>query len=80
MPMSAETLQSLLARAFPQAQITLTDLVGDDNHWRVEIIDEGFRGKPRPAQHQMVYAALDGAMDGPDGVLHALSITTRAPD
>lgn len=80
MPMPAETLQSLLQAAFPEGTITLTDLAGDDNHWRVEIVDEGFRGKPRPAQHQMVYAALRGAMDGADGVLHALSISTKAPE
>ena len=29
------------------------------------------------AQHQMVYAALKGRMGG---VLHALALTTRAPD
>ncbi len=80
MPMPAETLQALLQDAFPDADITLTDLVGDDNHWQAEIVAEAFRGKTRVAQHQMVYAALKGAMDGADGVLHALALKTRAPD
>lgn len=79
MPMPAETLQALLTDAFPNAQITLTDLAGDDNHWQAEIVDPSFAGKTRVAQHQMVYAALKGAMDGADGPLHALALKTRAP-
>ena len=77
MAMSRETLQAHLETAFPDAQITLTDLAGDNDHWQAEITSEQFRGKPRVAQHQMVYAALKGAMGGE---LHALALTTRAPD
>ncbi len=79
MPMPAGTLQQLLQDAFPNGDITLTDLAGDDNHWQAEIVDEAFRGKTRVAQHQMVYSALKGAMDGADGDLHALVLKTRAP-
>jgi stress-induced morphogen len=57
--------------------ITLTDLAGDNDHWQAEIVSERFRGKSRVAQHQMVYAALQGQMGGQ---LHALALTTRAPD
>ena len=80
MAISRDDLMSLLSEGFPSAQIVLTDLVGDDNHWQAEIVDEGFRGKTRVAQHQMVYAALKGAMDGADGILHALALKTRAPE
>jgi stress-induced morphogen len=31
-------------------------------------------------QQRAVYAALKGKMDGPAGELHALALTTRAPD
>lgn len=79
MAMSRDTLHALIRNAFPQAEIVLTDLAGDNNHWQAEIVDEGFRGKSRVAQHQMVYAALKGAMDGADGELHALALKTRAP-
>ena len=44
------------------------------------VIDESFRGMNRVQQQRAVYAALKGKMDGPDGDLHALALTTRAPD
>jgi stress-induced morphogen len=77
MAMDRAALEKHLREAFPDASITLTDLAGDNDHWSAEIVSEQFRGKPRVAQHQMVYAALRGKMGG---VLHALALTTRAPD
>ena len=79
MAMNHDDLFALLRDGFPNAEITLTDLAGDNNHWQAEIVDESFRGMTRVKQHQMVYAALKGAMDGADGVLHALALKTRAP-
>ena len=76
MAMTRETLEGLLSEAFPNAEITLTDLAGDDNHWQAEIISPQFAGVPRVKQHQMVYAALKGKMGGE---LHALALKTRAP-
>ena len=76
MAMSRETLENYLSEAFPEAEITLTDLAGDDDHWQAEIVSPQFSGKTRVAQHQMVYAALKGTMGGE---LHALALKTRAP-
>ena len=76
MAMTRETLEGFLSEAFPEAEITLTDLAGDNDHWQAEIVSEQFRGKTRVAQHQMVYAALKGTMGG---ALHALAQKTRAP-
>jgi phosphoribosylformylglycinamidine synthase len=76
MAMDRATLEGLLKDAFPEAQITLTDLAGDDNHWSAEIVAEDFTGKSRVVQHQMVYAALKGTMGGE---LHALQLKTSAP-
>jgi phosphoribosylformylglycinamidine synthase len=76
MGMSRETLMRYLTEAFPEAEITLTDLAGDDNHWQAEIVSSRFAGIPRVRQHQMVYEALKGNMGG---VLHALALKTRAP-
>ncbi|MGE6697832.1 BolA/IbaG family iron-sulfur metabolism protein [Hyphomonas sp. NPDC076900] len=76
MGMSRDTLMKYLTEAFPDAEITLTDLAGDDNHWQAEIISAAFAGVPRVRQHQMVYDALKGDMGG---VLHALALKTRAP-
>ncbi len=76
MAMTRDTLEGFLTEAFPEAEIILTDLAGDNDHWQAEIISEQFRGKSRVAQHQMVYAALKGNMGGE---LHALALKTRAP-
>lgn len=77
MAMDRTTLEGYLREAFPDANISLNDLAGDNDHWSAEIVSESFRGKTRVAQHQLVYAALKGRMGG---VLHALALTTRAPD
>lgn len=77
MAMERATLEEYLREAFPDAQITLRDLAGDNDHWSAEIVSAAFKGKSRVAQHQLVYAALKGRMGG---ALHALALSTRAPD
>ncbi len=44
------------------------------------VVAEEFRGLNRVKQHQLVYAALKGKMDGSRGELHALALTTKAPE
>ena len=80
MPMEAQDIENLIRETFPQAQITITDLAGDGNHWSAEVIDESFRGMNRVQQQRAVYASLKGKMDGSNGELHALALTTKAPD
>ncbi|MFZ4121158.1 MAG: BolA/IbaG family iron-sulfur metabolism protein [Caulobacterales bacterium] len=75
MPMTASDLESHLREAFPDADIELIALAGDDDHWKAVVSSAAFAGKTRVAQHQMVYAALKGKMGG---VLHALALETRA--
>jgi stress-induced morphogen len=79
MPIAAQDIESLLRQSFPDAQITITDLAGDGNHYAAEVIDESFRGKNRVEQQRAVYAALKGKMDGANGELHALALTTKSP-
>jgi stress-induced morphogen len=78
--MQAHEIEALIRAAFPNAKITITDLAGDGNHYAAEVIDESFRGMNRVQQQRAVYAALKGKMDGPNGELHALALTTKAPD
>ena len=73
MAMSAQALENLLRDAFPDAEIRIDDLAGDGDHYRAVIRSDAFQGKSRVAQHQMVYAALKGAMGGE---LHALALET----
>lgn len=76
MAMSRETLLKYLQEGFPDAEITLTDLAGDNDHWQAEIVSSRFAGLSRVRQHQLVYDALKGHMGG---ALHALALKTRAP-
>ena len=70
-----EHVSQLLQQAFPDGQVELADLAGDDNHLRAVIVSKAFQGKTKVQQHQMVYQALKGKMDQE---LHALSIETQA--
>lgn len=79
MAMERDAITALLRAALPDAKIEMIDLAGDNNHWKAVIESEQFRGKSRVAQHQLVYAALQGKMDGANGELHALALETRAP-
>lgn len=80
MPMEAHDIEALIRARFPDAEITITDLAGDGNHWAAEVVDASFKGMNRVQQQRAVYAALKGAMDGPDGALHALALTTKVPE
>jgi len=80
MAMQAKEIENLIKESFPQAKIIITDLAGDGNHYAAEITDESFRGKNRVQQQRAVYAALKGKMDGPNGELHALALTTKIPN
>lgn len=80
MPISANEIEDLLRESFPKARITITDLAGDGNHYAAEVVDESFRGLNRVQQQRAVYAALKGRMDGSHGELHALALTTKAPE
>ena len=76
MPMSQSELETSLREAFPDAEIAITDLAGDGDHYRARIVSSAFKGLPRVKQHQLVYAALKGRMGGE---LHALALETSAP-
>ena len=77
MPMDAGEIQRMIKEAMPDAEIEITDLAGDGDHYSARVVSEAFRGKSRVQQHQMVYEALKGNMGG---VLHALALQTSAPE
>ena len=77
MTMKAEEIEKLLKASFPQATIKIDDLAGDGNHYAATIVAKEFKGLNRVKQHQLVYAALKGKMDGSQGELHALALTTK---
>ena len=77
MAMSASEIEKLIKAAFPDADVTMTALADDNDHWAAMVKSSAFKGKTRVQQHQMVYDALQGRMGG---VLHALSLQTAAKD
>jgi stress-induced morphogen len=76
MPMPADDITALIRAALPDAQVTITALVDDGDHYCAHVVSAAFAGKPRVAQHKLVYAALGGRMGGE---LHALQLTTGVP-
>ena len=77
MPMSAGEIEQMIRSALPDADVRIEDLRGDGDHYAAYIVSDAFNGKSRVAQHQLVYAALQGRM-GTE--LHAFSLQTKAPD
>ena len=74
MAIKQEEIHKLLKEGFPDADIEINDLAGDDNHYAAKIKSSKFRGKTRVQQHQMVYTSLKGKMGNE---LHALALTTE---
>jgi stress-induced morphogen len=74
--MPIDALESALREGFPDAEIEVTDLAGDGDHYKARIVSPAFKGLPRVRQHQLVYQALKGRMGGE---LHALALETSAP-
>ena len=77
MGMKAAEIEKFIKDAFPDAEVEIRDLAGDENHYAATVKSAAFAGKNRVAQHQMVYAALKGNMGG---VLHALQLQTAPKD
>jgi len=77
MPMPASEIEAMIRSALPDAAVEITDLAGDGDHYAARVVSAAFAGMPRVRQHQLVYAALGGRMGG---ALHALQLTTAAPE
>ena len=73
MGLKLEEIKNLIKTAIPDAQITIQDLAGDDNHFSATIKSKAFTGKSKIEQHKLVYKALKGKM-GEE--LHALALNT----
>jgi len=77
MGMAADDIAALIKAALPDAEVTITDLAGDGDHYAAHVVSAAFSGKNRVAQLQLVYKALGGRMGGE---LHALQLTTALPN
>lgn len=73
MPISEKELKSMLEAKFKDADIQITDLAGDEDHYQVSISAIEFAGLSMIDQHKLVMDALCGIVGT---TLHALSIKT----
>ncbi len=74
MALKLQEIKSLIIEALPDAEISIQDLAGDENHYSATIKSKVFVGKSKIEQHKMVYKALKGKMGNE---LHALAINTK---
>jgi len=73
MGLKLEEIKNLVKEAIPDAEITIQDLAGDENHYSATIKSNIFNGKSKIEQHKIVYKALKGKMGNE---LHALALNT----
>ena len=73
MSLKLEEIRNLIKEALPDAEITIQDLAGDENHYSATIKSKFFVGKNKIEQHKLVYKALKGKMGNE---LHALALNT----
>lgn len=73
MPIEMTELEKLVKDAFPDADIEINDLAGDNDHYALTIASNVFEGKSRVEQHKIVNQALKGTVGGS---LHALALKT----
>jgi stress-induced morphogen len=76
MAMAAADIEALIKAAIPDAEVAISDLAGDGDHYAAKVTSRSFVGLTRVQQHQKVYAALGGRVGGE---LHALQLQTAAP-
>tara|TARA_B100001996_G_scaffold379186_1_gene364543 strand:- start:422 stop:652 length:231 start_codon:yes stop_codon:yes gene_type:complete len=74
MPLKQKEIEDLIKEAIPDAEISIQDIAGDENHYSATIKSKVFKGKSKIEQHKIVYKALKGKMGNE---LHALALNTR---
>ena len=73
MSLKLDEIRSLIKEAMPDAEVSIEDLAGDENHYSATIKSKVFKGKSKIDQHKLVYKALKGKMGNE---LHALALNT----
>jgi len=77
MGMTPAEIRARIQAVLPDAEVTVSDTTGGGDHFAATVVSAAFVGKGPVDRHRLVYAALGDAMRGP---IHALALTTRAPD
>ena len=73
MTLKLEEIKKLIKESMPDAEISIQDLAGDENHYSATVKSKIFNGISKIEQHKLVYKALKGKMGNE---LHALALNT----
>ncbi|MGX6960071.1 MAG: BolA/IbaG family iron-sulfur metabolism protein [Rickettsia endosymbiont of Pentastiridius leporinus] len=73
MAISEEELEKILRKSFPNSIIKITDLVGDQDHYALEISATQFKGLSLINQHKLVKNSPSEVLNKK---LHAITIKT----
>ena len=73
MSLKLTEINDLIKKAIPDAEVSIQDLAGDENHYSATIKSKVFKGMNKIEQHKLVYKALGSKMGNE---LHALALNT----
>jgi acid stress-induced BolA-like protein IbaG/YrbA len=72
-----EQVETMIKERLPDAQVIIRDIKGGGNHLEALVVSAEFEGKTRVKQHQLVYSAIQEALDSE--AIHALVLKTYTP-
>lgn len=71
-----EEIESKLNASLTDAHISVIDMTGTKDHYKVVVVTPDFEGKLPIKRHRMIYGALGEEMKG---AIHALTIEAYTP-
>ncbi len=72
-----EELLALIRQVIPDAEVTVEDLSGGGDHFKLNVVSKEFAGLSLIRQHQLVYSALKDELASE--AIHALALNTSIP-
>jgi stress-induced morphogen len=74
---TVDEIKQRIEAALPDSSAEVEDWTGGGDHFRATVVSPAFAGLSRIQQHRLVYDVFGTEIGGP---IHALSLTTRAPE
>lgn len=71
-------VETMIKAQIPDAKVYVRDLTGGGDHLEAVVISDQFANQSKVKQHQMVYRALQTALDSE--AIHALALKTYTPE
>jgi stress-induced morphogen len=75
---SPQQVETMIKAQMPDAIVEVQDLTGGGDHYQVTVVSSQFAGKGLVQQHQLIYSALQEAMN--TEAIHALALKTYTPE